>query len=131
MESFAKARDAAIPDVLGVAWDHVVEGWSEPARHEEVMRLVAQHDAFAWAAARYRTKAGDPIADKQLECVRKAAEATLFSGAVARKAANKNPYHATTMMLVTLVVLIVGGLVYAMVVRNRGTQPTTHSTEKK
>ncbi|MBA2540258.1 MAG: hypothetical protein H0V17_11525, partial [Deltaproteobacteria bacterium] len=124
------ARDAAIPDALGAAWDRALEGWSESARHDEVMRLVAQHDAFAWAAARYRTKAGDPVADKQLERVRKAAEATLFSGAVARKDANKNPYRSTTMMLVTLVVLIVGGLVYAMVVRNRGTEPVTYTPEK-
>lgn len=131
MESFAAARDAAIPDVLGTAWDKAVESWSDPARHDEILRLVAQHDAFAWAAARYRTRAGDPIADKQIDRVRKAAEVTLMSSATSRKSAGKNPYRSTTALLVLLVVLVVGGLVYAMVARDGGTQPTPHSTEKK
>jgi hypothetical protein len=129
MESFAAARDAAIPDVLGAAWDKAVESWSDIAHHDEVLRLVAQHDAFAWAAARYRTKAGDPIADKQIERVRKAAEVTLMSTAASRKTADKNPYRATTALLLLLVLLAVGGLLYSML--RGGTQPTPHSTEKK
>jgi hypothetical protein len=124
MESFAKARDAAVPDALGAAWDRVVEAWEEPARHDEVMRLVAQHDAYAWAATRYRTRAGDPIADKQFERVRKAAEVTLMSSAVTRKESSKNPYRSTTTLLVLLVVMIAAGFLYAMVMRARGAEPT-------
>jgi hypothetical protein len=130
MESFAAARDAAIPDVLGATWDKAVESWSDMAHHDEILRLVAQNDAFAWAAARYRTRAGDPIADKQIERVRRAAEVTLMSSAASRKDSGKNPYRATTALLVLLVVLTVGGLVYAMVARGGGTQPTPHSTGK-
>lgn len=125
MEGFAASRDAALPDALGAAWDLALEGWTEPVRHDEVMRLVARHDAYAWAAARYRTKAGDPIADKQLERIRRAAEVTLLATAASRKDKGKNPYRATTTMLIALVVLIVGGLIYAMAVKLRSdNQPT-------
>ena len=31
--------------------------------HEALLGLVAQHSCFAWAAARYKERAGDPVAD--------------------------------------------------------------------
>jgi hypothetical protein len=124
-ESFASTLEA-VPDALGAAWEATLAQWSDPAAHEEVMRLVAQHDAFAWAANRYRTKAGDPIADKQLERIRKSAEITMMSSAFARpKDPAKNPYRATVAMLVTLVLLIAAGLVYAMFSR-RGNEPPAY-----
>lgn len=131
MESFAKDRDAAVPDVLGKAWERAIEKWDDQPRHEEVMRLVAQHDAYAWAASRYRSRAGDPVADKQLERIRKAAEITMLSAAVSRKDASaKNPYRNTMALLIVLVVLIVGGLLYAWI-RSRGApEPTPPAIEK-
>ena len=128
MESFARAQQASIPDALGLAWERVLEQWEQPARHEEVMRLVTQHDAYAWAAAQYRSRAGDPVADKQLERVRKAAEITMLATS-ARKddVATRGPYRNTIFLLVAMVVLIVGALLYAWVrSRNAAPEPTTY-----
>lgn len=125
-DGFAASRDTSIPEALTAAWERAVASWSDVAAHEEVMRLVAQHDAYAWAATRYRTRAGDPIADKLLARIRKAVEITMMSGAQARAKESARPYRGTTLMLVTFVLLIVAGLVYAMFSRGRSTeaQPT-------
>lgn len=121
MDAFAKERDAAVPDALSAAWDRAVEAWAEPARHDEVMRLVAQHDAYAWAAARYRTRAGDAIGDRQLEKVRRAAEVTMLSSASSRPDGAQKPYRALTTVMVLLIVAAIGGLMYATVVRDQVT----------
>ncbi|HEU0033814.1 MAG TPA: hypothetical protein VFQ53_24470 [Kofleriaceae bacterium] len=124
MDAFAQERDASIPDVLTAAWERAVEQWDDASRHDEVMRLVAQHDAYAWAAARYRTRAGDPIGDRQLERVRKAAEVTLFATASQRREpTGQKPYRALTTVMVLLVVAAIGGLLYATVVRDRSSTP--------
>jgi hypothetical protein len=117
-DSVAQARDANVPDALIAAWDRAVEQWDEQARHDELIRLVTQHDAYAWAAARYRTKP-DPIGERQLERIRKAAEVTMTSAAVVRQANAKKPYRGTTVVLVLLAVALFAGLAMAMVARNR------------
>lgn len=127
MDGFARAQAANIPDVLGVAWQRAVDHWSEPPHHEEVLRLVAQHDAYAWAATQYRSRAGDPIADKQLERIRKSAEVTMLSAKAARTDKYKNPYRNTLTLLIMLVVVVVGGLIYAWA-RSRGADPTPPTT---
>jgi hypothetical protein len=130
MESHGVAMAREVPDALGAAWDLTVEKWDEPTRHEEVMRLVAQHDAYAWAAARYRSRAGDPTADEQLERVRRAAEIAMLSGAIARKAGARDPYRNTMSLLIAMVVLILGGLLYAWVrFQGSGNEPTPPSVE--
>lgn len=118
MASYAKDTEAAIPDVLTAAWDRAVETWDDPARHDEVIRLVSQHDAFTWAATRYRTRAGDPIGDRQLARVRKAAEATLYASATARKDNAPKPYRALTAVLIMLIVAAIAGMLYATVMRD-------------
>jgi hypothetical protein len=125
METFAKQRDAAAPDALIAAWDLAVAGWADPARHDEVLRLVTQHDAYAWAAARYRTRAaeGEPaadtaIADRQLARLRKAAEAQLFASATLRADKTPKPYRALTAVLVMLIMAAIAGLLYAIVVHD-------------
>jgi hypothetical protein len=127
MASFAKERDDAIPEVLVKAWDHALASWDDLARHDELIRLVTANDAYAWAAARYRTRA-DEIGTRQLERVRKAAEATMMSAAAARKQSQPSPYRATKMLMAALILIAVGGLVYAMWVRDRGPTPTPPST---
>jgi hypothetical protein len=109
---------AALPDALSAAWDHAVEAWDDIARHDEVMRLVAQHEAYAWAASKYRTRAGDPIGDRQIARIRKAAEATMLASAAVRKETAPKPYRAVTAVLIMLIVAAVGGLLYAMVMRD-------------
>ncbi|MBS1123797.1 MAG: hypothetical protein H6Q90_6025 [Deltaproteobacteria bacterium] len=110
MAAFAQAQDASAPDVLIAAWDRAVAGWDEPARHDEVIRLVAQHDAYAWAAARYRTRTGDPIGDRQLERVRKAAEVTLYATQTRRP--DRKPGLLTAMIILLIIVAVVALLMY-------------------
>lgn len=114
----------APPDVLVAAWDRAVEGWDDPSRHDEVMRLVAQHDAYAWAAERYRTRAGDPIGDRQLDRVSRAAEVTMRAAATPRSEPRAKPYRAATAVLVMLIVAAVVALLFAMI-RKGSIQPTT------
>jgi hypothetical protein len=113
----------APPDVLVAAWESAVEKWDEQPRHDEVMRLVAQHDAYAWAAERYRTRAGDPIGDRQLERVRRAAEVTMRATATPKAEPLAKPYRAATAVLVMMIVAAVVALLFAMIRRN-SMQPT-------
>jgi hypothetical protein len=109
------------PPEVTAAWDLAVAGWEEPKRHDDVIALVAKHSCFAWAAARYKERAGDPIADKQIERVRKAATATMMATATARPEPASIPYRNTMLILLVLVILIGVGLVYALV-RDRGSE---------
>jgi hypothetical protein len=117
MESYARERDAAIPDVLSAAWERTEAAWDDPAGHAEVMRLVAAHDAYAWAAARYRTRAGDPIGDRQIAKIRKAAEATMLATATSRKDSTPKPYRALTAVMIMLIAAAIAALLYANVMR--------------
>jgi hypothetical protein len=128
MASFAAAREAAVPEPLVRAWELAVEQWSNPARHEEVLRLITQNDAYAWGAAKYRSRAGDPIADRFLERVRKSAEATMMTSATARNVVEKNPYRNTVALLVIVILAIAGALLYAKV-KSSAPQPTPPSVE--
>jgi hypothetical protein len=118
MGAFAKTRDD-VAEPLTNAWQHAVEGWDERARHDEVLRLVTQHDAYAWAAARYRDRLkelpGDAVGTEQLARIKRAAEATLVAHAAVRDTKTPGPYRNTMLILVVFVLLIVAGLLYAMV----------------
>ena len=107
--------DEAIPEPVRAAWAHLADAWSEPARHDAFVALVAQHNCYAWAAARYKERADDPIAARQLERLRRATTAALLATATTRKApAEGTPYKSTMTVLVALVVAAICGLVYAM-----------------
>ena len=117
MEAFARQRDA-VPDALALAWSNAVARWEDSTRHDELLRLVGQHDSYAWAAARYREQLraipDDAIASAQLDRVRRAAEATMMANAATRQAKQPTPYKGTIAILGLLIILIVAGLVYAM-----------------
>jgi len=123
MAAYREAREAEVPASVRDAWEHAVAGWSEPARHDAVLQQVAAHRSYAWAAARYRTRTGDPIAERQLERMRRAAEATLFASATVRPDAATRPYRASAGVLAVLILVVLIGLVYATVIR----QPSTAS----
>ena len=108
-------KPEAPPDALVAAWDRVVEHWEDPQQHDELLRLVAQHDAYAWAAERYRARAGDPVSVRQLERVRRAAEVTMLATAMPRAEQKTRPYRAATAVLVMLIVAAVVGLLFAMI----------------
>jgi hypothetical protein len=119
MAAFAHARDADVPDALTAAWASATARWDEPAAHDELLRLVTQHDAYAWAAAHYRDVARarptDAIAERELARVRRAAEVTLLASAAPRR--EKAPYGAATAVLALLIILAITAFVYALVRR--------------
>lgn len=132
MEAFGNARDAAVPPAVAAAWERVIAAWDEPAPHDALLQAVAQHDAYAWAAAKYRDAkraapaspspfrsypgpAVDAIADRQLDRMRRAAEATLFASASAREEPGKSPYRAATAVLLMLIFAVIAGLIFARV----------------
>ena len=95
---------------LETAWQVVVDKWNDAAAHEKLLVLVTQSSEFPWAASRYKDRAGDPIADVQLERIRKAAIATMFA-ASSRRREPPQPYQRTAMILGILIVMLVFGLV--------------------
>ena len=115
MQAYSDARDAAVPDAMLAAWDHAVGAWSEQARHDALLRVVAAHNGYAWAAGRYRTRTGDPIAVRQLDRLRRAAEATMLASATVRPDTAARPYRAAIGVLAILIVVIAVGVVYAMI----------------
>lgn len=125
MAAYTEARDAAVPEVVHQAWARATAQWSDPAVHDELLRLVVTNNCYAWAAGRYRTREpADPVAQRQLERLRRAAEVTLLASAAVRPDAGSRPYRSVGSVLAVLVVVIVAGLLYATVIRGRGAQPT-------
>ena len=83
MAAFVSARAASVPEGVTAAWQALQKQWDEPKRHDAMFELAARQGALAWLGGKYRERAktDDPMAVKQLEKVRKAAEATLFASA--------------------------------------------------
>lgn len=117
MADFREALETEVPEAVRAAWLRAAEAWNDPVRHDELLRQVAAHRSYAWAAARYRTRSGDPIAGRQLDRLRRAAEATLLAGATVRRDTAAAPYRATVGVLAVLIAVVVIGLVYATLIR--------------
>ena len=47
------ARRVGARDVAA-AWERALEPWDDSAAHDALLQLVAEHGAYAWAAAQYR-----------------------------------------------------------------------------
>jgi len=120
MAAYVEAADARVPDALREAWTRTTEHWDDPAPHDELLRLTVANHCFAWTAGRYRRRERDAVAAHQLERLRRAAEVTLMVGATARREAEVPPYRSATSVLGILIVVIVAGLVYATLIRDRG-----------
>ncbi len=123
MAGFSSARDSEIPEAVRAAWSAVVsspEAWVEQARHDAFVQLVASASAFAWAAGQYqeirRQRPDDAIAVRQLERVRRTAEAAMLATTTVREV-KQSPYRSATAILVMLVVLLIAGAVYARFMR--------------
>lgn len=116
MAAYIDARDAAVPEPVRDAWTRAVAAWGDDARHVELLRLVASHNAYAWVAGRYRMRGDDAVARRQLERLRHTAEAQLFASATVRS--ETKPYRGAAGVLAVLVVVIVVGLLYAVVLRD-------------
>lgn len=100
------------PEAVTAAWHAVEEAWSEQPRHDAFLALVSQHNCFAYAAARYRERAGDDIADRMQDRVRRAATATMFATASRRDDATPRSYRLSVGLLVFLVIAVFAGLAY-------------------
>lgn len=124
MAEYSDAREAVVPESVRAAWARADEAWGEPARHDELLREAAAHSCYAWAAGRYRTRGRDPIAARQLDRLRRAAEATLLASATARPDAAARPYRSAIGVLAVLIVVIAIGLVYALARSPRTTTAT-------
>lgn len=124
MAGFESRRDTAVSPELVAAWDATLAAWDDRARHDALIGLVARHDAYAWAAARYRTRGDDPIAARELARIRKATEVTLLVGAAARPDDARKPYRALIAVLLLMLVAIVGGLLYTSALRDRAASST-------
>ncbi len=113
--------DPEVPEAVRTAWQTAVDGWDDAARHEAFFAQVAQHRCFAYGAARYRERAGDPIAERQLARIQKSATAALLATGTTRDEPARNPYRATVALFVVLVVFAIGGLLYTAVLHSRAT----------
>jgi uncharacterized Zn finger protein (UPF0148 family) len=129
MTGFAAAQRAEVPDSVHAAWDAVLERWDDQARHDTLVQQVAAAEAFAWAAGQYQEvrqrRPHDRIAERQLERVRRTAEAAMLASATVRES-DKRPYRSTTTILVMMVVVLLAGGLYATFMRDtRGSGPRT------
>lgn len=120
MSTFAAAREAVSPE-LEATWQEVLAGWNEQARHDAFVQAAAAARAFAFAAGKYqeatRSRPADPIAPRQLQRVRRTAEAAMLASAQVRHV-EQTPYRSATAVLILLVVALVAGGVYATFLRN-------------
>jgi len=113
------------PDPVKAAWEATIAHWDDPAKHSALLGLVAQHNCFAWAAARYKERAGDPVADKQLERLRSSAVATMFANAAKHKK-EVQPFRSTLFLLIALLLVLLLGLVFTKLIHDRPRATTTH-----
>lgn len=128
MASWVAERAAAIPAELRASWGRVVESWQDQPRHDAFVQAAVNAGAYAWAAGQYQDAlrqrpaaagAADPIAPiarRQLERVRRTAEAAMLASAAVRQE-QKAPYRSATTILVMLVVVLVAGALYATFMR--------------
>lgn len=116
------------PADVQTAWQDITEHWDDAARHKAFVGLVSAHNCFAWAAARYKERAGDAIADAQLERLQRAATATLMATARARPRSERAPYVSLLVVVVALLALALIGLLAAKMFRDSRQPPVTNSS---
>jgi hypothetical protein len=124
MGAYALERDAGVPEVVKAAWARVLEAWDELPRHDALFSLAAAHTAYAWIGGRYReqvrARPDDPIAEKQIDRLLRASEATLRATATTRKEPAAASYKGTLAILGVLVIVIMLGVVYAILKSKSG-----------
>ena len=106
-----QAQATQVPEAVRAAWDQVVAHWDVPKRHETLLGLVATCNCYAWVAGRYRDRAGDPIAELQLDRIRKAATFALLATASNRRTSKPGGRIAVVVLLL-IVCAVCGVLLY-------------------
>ena len=115
--------DSGIPESVRAAWQAVTEGWDDAKRHDVLVGMAAQHHCFPWAAARYKERAGDAIADRQIERLQRAAAATLMATATQRPEHTPKRFQMTLAVIAVLGILLAVGFFYAMHLREHSSVP--------
>jgi hypothetical protein len=115
--------DCEIPEAVRAAWQHVTEAWDDAKRHDAFVGLAAQHECFPWAAARYKERAGDPVADRQIDRVQRAAAATLMATATRKPENAPKRYQVMLAVLAVIGIVLAVGLFYAMHLREHSSVP--------
>ena len=108
-----ESESSHVPEVVEAAWARTALDWNDAARHDELLQQVAAHRAYAWAAGRYRARGSDPIAQRQLDRLRRAAEAALLATATPRRDAKVKSARARRRVLALLITTIAAGAVCA------------------
>jgi hypothetical protein len=112
---------------LHEAWVQVAANWDDRARHDTLLGIAAERREFAWVATRYRERAGDPIANRQLERLRRAAIAVMLATATRPlERTSRNPVTTVALVFTVLVLLATAGGAYMTRVKyHTPMQPTT------
>ena len=112
------------PHEVFEAWQRAVDHWDDPASHEALLIATMEQRCFAWTAARYKERAGDPTADRELRRVEVAATATLL-GTPPKRDRSAMPYRSSIVALVVLIAMIVIGVVYSQMMERAHVPPVT------
>ena len=107
------------------AWAACEQAWDDPKTHDAFFALVAQHDCFAFAAGKYKARAGDAVADKQLERLRRAATATMMATATAKPAKQRQPYRGLVVVLICMLLAMVVAWFATRSIRDNQAAPPT------
>ena len=102
------------PEDVQAAWQAATAAWAEQERHDAFIALVSQHRCYAWAAARYKERAGDPIADRQLERITRAATAILLA-TTPRSADEHKPYKRLTGVALAMFAVLILGIILTVI----------------
>ena len=105
------------------AWAACEAEWDNASRHDKLFELVTANDCFAFAAGKYKARAGDAIADRALERIRKAAMAKMMATGTARKESERTPFRATMALMIFLLVAAIAGLGYVASMKKHSPLP--------
>lgn len=124
MAGFALARAEDVPDPVRAAWQAVLANWDQQSLHDAFVQRVAGAGVFAWGAGQYqdmqRQRPDNPIAQRQLDRVRRTAEAAMLASAAVRDV-DKRPYRGATAVLIMMIVVLIAGALYAALMRDSST----------
>ena len=121
----ADAAEVDLADARAAAalWQACEDGWTDEGRHDAFLLYCQKMGGYAYAAARYRAARqergeGDAVAAARLKQITSLVEFSLMKPPKAAAAKEAAPFRKTVVLLVVLLLAIVGGVIYALVVRH-------------
>ncbi len=121
------AHDA--PPSVAAAWSRVVDAWQDDALHDALFTDIARTGSYAWAARVYSERKGDPIADRQLAKIVRAAEATMRATATQLPEKTSPRYQLAVLVVLAIAALI--GLLYMLAQRQTSAATPDPTTEPR